>query len=183
MRRNTEEENVLSSSIDADLVEESRAVDLELRAGDVSAHHPNIVHGSNSNRSKRRRCGLTIRYIPTTTRIVTDQQWASAFLLRGEALAGVNDYFPWPRWQEGRHMPFRGCTGGPIGRPDLYPRSVPGSLSLTGEPHPPRGLDSGRVHGRRRRSAPRWWRPPRFRFAGADGPSGTPALRVAESLL
>ena len=117
MRRNTEEENVLSSSIDADLVDEPRAVDLELRAGDVSAHHPNIVHGSKSNRSKRRRCGLTIRYIPTTTRIVTDQQWASAFLLRGEAVAGVNDYLPWPRWQEGKHMPFRGCTTWPQSEP------------------------------------------------------------------
>ena len=42
-------------------------VDVVLQPGDISIHHPNIVHGSNANLSQRRRCGLTIRYIPTTT--------------------------------------------------------------------------------------------------------------------
>ena len=113
MRRNTEEENVLSSSIDPELVDEARAVDLVLNAGDVSVHHPNVVHGSNRNVSGKRRCGLTIRYIPSTTRIVTDKQWPSAFLLRGEAVEGVNDYLRWPEWKEGLHMPFRGCQAWP----------------------------------------------------------------------
>ena len=113
MRRNTEEENVLSSSIDPEFVDEARAVDLVLKAGDVSVHHPNVVHGSNRNLSGRRRCGLTIRYIPSTTRIVTNEQWPSAFLLRGEAVEGVNDYLPWPVWKEGLHMAFRGCEDWP----------------------------------------------------------------------
>ncbi len=58
-----------------------------------------------------RRCGLTIRYIPATTRIVTERQWPSAFLLRGEAVLGVNEYNARPRYVEGRHMPFKGCDG------------------------------------------------------------------------
>lgn len=100
--------NVLSSRMDPDLVEEERAVDIVLEAGGVSVHHSNIVHGSNPNRSGQRRCGLTIRYIPTTTRIV-HEKWPCAFLLRGDAVDGVNDYQPRPRYRQGEHLPFRGC--------------------------------------------------------------------------
>ena len=76
--------NVLSSQMDSDLVDEERAVDIVLKAGGVSVHHPNIMHGSNPNTSGTRRYGLAIRYIPTITRI-TRQPWECAFLLRGEA--------------------------------------------------------------------------------------------------
>lgn len=44
--------------------EEASAVDAALRAGEISLHHGVLVHGSNPNRSNRRRCGLTIRYVP-----------------------------------------------------------------------------------------------------------------------
>ena len=40
----------------------SPPVDLELRAGDVSAHHPDLIHGSPANRSDRERRALVIRY-------------------------------------------------------------------------------------------------------------------------
>jgi len=111
LRRRTDVKNVLSSEIDPALVDESKAVDLILKAGDVSVHHPNVIHGSNPNTSTKRRCGLTIRYIPTSTRIRTQdgERWPSAFLLRGEAVPGVNDYNPRPRYVEGEHLPFRGC--------------------------------------------------------------------------
>ncbi len=111
MRRRTDVPNVLNSEIDPALVDASKAVDLVLKAGDVSVHHPNIIHGSNPNTSARRRCGLTIRYIPTSTRIVSEKPWPSAFLLRGKAAPGVNDYLSRPRYVEGAHMPFRGCEG------------------------------------------------------------------------
>ena len=110
MKRHTEEANVLSSRLDPELVEEDRAVDIVVPAGGVSVHHPNIVHGSNANTSDRRRCGLTIRYIPTTTRIVSDGLWPSAFLLRGEAVEGINEYLPKPRYRAGVHMAFEGCN-------------------------------------------------------------------------
>lgn len=101
--------NVLNSGMDTALVDEGAAVDVVLKAGDVSIHHPNIVHGSNANLSPHRRCGLTIRYIPVSTRIVSDEPWPSAFLLRGRAVPGINDYLPRPEYEAGRHMPFRGC--------------------------------------------------------------------------
>src|SRR5438093_132609 len=111
LNRRTDVKNVLSSEIDPALVDDSKAVDLVLKAGDVSVHHPSLIHGSNANTSAKRRCGLTIRYIPTSTRIRTkeNERWASAFLLRGEAVPGVNEYNPLPRYVEGQHMPFRGC--------------------------------------------------------------------------
>jgi phytanoyl-CoA hydroxylase len=107
----TDVANVLSASMDEALVDESRAVDISLSPGDVSVHHPNIIHGSNANTSPRWRRGLTIRYIPTSTKIQTqtEEPWASAFLLRGKEVPGVNRYLPWPRFIEGECMPFRGA--------------------------------------------------------------------------
>ena len=58
-----------------------------------------------------RRCaaaGLTIRYIPTSTRITGAEPLAYAFLLRGEAVPGVNVYQPRPKYVQGAHMPFAG---------------------------------------------------------------------------
>ncbi|GAA2454741.1 hypothetical protein GCM10010191_87140 [Actinomadura vinacea] len=89
-------------------VDESRAVDVILEPGDVEVHHPNIMHGSNANNSPNRRCGLTIRYIPTSTRITAEPlPFPSALLLRGEP--GVNEYQPRPRYVAGEHLPFRGA--------------------------------------------------------------------------
>jgi phytanoyl-CoA hydroxylase len=109
MRANKLVENVLESEIDPGYVDESQAVDVVLNAGGVSIHHPNIIHGSNANRSPLRRCGLTIRYIPTTTRIVSDTPWPCAFLLRGDAVKGINDYQSYPPYTEENSVAFRGC--------------------------------------------------------------------------
>src|SRR5437868_845741 len=57
MKRRTDVANVLSSGIDPEFVDESKAVDFVLKAGSVSVHHPNIIHGSEANRSSRRRGG------------------------------------------------------------------------------------------------------------------------------
>ncbi|TCO55898.1 phytanoyl-CoA dioxygenase family protein [Actinocrispum wychmicini] len=105
MRGNDAVQSVLGKEI-AVAVDESAAVDMVLRPGDVEVHHPNIVHGSGANTSPDRRCGLTIRYIPTSTRI-TDAEvpYPSAFHLQGEP--GVNSYQPRPRFDPARHYPFR----------------------------------------------------------------------------
>ena len=58
-----------------------------LRAGQISLHADMLVHGSEPNRSSRRRCGLTMRYCPPSVKI-TDQVWAKgveAILCRGQA--------------------------------------------------------------------------------------------------
>lgn len=104
-------QNVLGSAMDDSLVDEASAVDLVLAPGDVSIHHPNTVHGSNANTSPRWRRGLTIRYIPTSTRVLErpGKPPAAPMLMRGDSVPGVNTYCPWPSYQAGRHMPFRGC--------------------------------------------------------------------------
>lgn len=108
MHKRTDVRNVLSSEIDPALVDEAQAVDLVLAPGDVSVHQPSIIHGSNANNSPLRRAGLTMRYIPTSTRITADP-WPYSFLVRGQAVPGVNEYQPRPKYVEGEHMPFRGC--------------------------------------------------------------------------
>ncbi len=104
---NDKVESVLSSEIPAENVDESKAVDLVLRKGSVSVHHPNIIHGSNANTSPLRRAGLTIRYIPTTTRL-TKPEFGALFLLRGQAVPGINEYLDKPRFDSSRHFAFRG---------------------------------------------------------------------------
>ncbi|MBI5093759.1 MAG: phytanoyl-CoA dioxygenase family protein [Candidatus Hydrogenedentes bacterium] len=104
--------NVLESGMDESLVDESKAVDVVVRAGGVSVHHPNIIHGSNANTSPVWRRGLTIRYIPTTTQIgglKPGERQPSAFLLRGAEVSGLNDYNSWPAYDPAHSMPFRGC--------------------------------------------------------------------------
>jgi ectoine hydroxylase-related dioxygenase (phytanoyl-CoA dioxygenase family) len=103
--------NVLGAEIDVDpsSIDESLAVDIELHPGDVEVHHPNIIHGSHANTSDRWRRGLTIRYIPTSTRI-TDadpgRPYDSAFHLRGNP-GSANEYQPQPVYDPARHYAFR----------------------------------------------------------------------------
>jgi phytanoyl-CoA hydroxylase len=106
-----QEEAVLDKQTPAEYIDESKAVDIVLSPGDVEVHHPNIIHGSHANTSPMRRCGLTIRYIPTTTKVTSNEPWAAAslFHLRGKRRENVNEYLPFPKFVEGRHMSFRGC--------------------------------------------------------------------------
>jgi phytanoyl-CoA hydroxylase len=98
--------NVLGKGMDPAQIDESKAVDVVLKAGGVEIHHPNIIHGSNANTSPRWRRGLTIRYIPAGTRIVSDEIWPSAFILRGNPVPGRNRYNPWPQFVGGENIPF-----------------------------------------------------------------------------
>jgi hypothetical protein len=47
-------------------VDEARAVDVELRPGEMSMHDSSIVHGSDVNRSDTDRLGFVIRFITPT---------------------------------------------------------------------------------------------------------------------
>ena len=99
---------VLGVGMRPDQIDEADAVDVELRAGDISIHHPNIVHGSNTNTSNQWRVGLTLRYIPTSTRVTVDR--SPCIMCRGEVVPELgNRYVPRPRYVEGEHMPFDGC--------------------------------------------------------------------------
>jgi phytanoyl-CoA hydroxylase len=102
LRQRVDLDSVLGSE-SANDVDESLTVDLTLSAGDVEVHHPHIMHGSDANISPKRRCGLTIRYIPTSTRITASEHpYPSALLLRGEP--GVNVYQPWPEEDSGQNF-------------------------------------------------------------------------------
>ena len=48
--------------------DEGRAVDVVLRAGEMSFHHASVVHGSNPNRSAGNRVGFAIRYVAPEVR-------------------------------------------------------------------------------------------------------------------
>jgi phytanoyl-CoA hydroxylase len=107
----SDDDSVLGSRIPAGAIAhlEDSAVDLVLKAGDVSVHAAEIVHGSRANHSNRRRGGLTIRYIPTSTEIGPANQQA-CFLLQGSPTPGVkNQYLPRPKFDASKHMPFKGC--------------------------------------------------------------------------
>lgn len=62
-------------------VDQSKAVRLDLRPGEMSLHHVRLVHGSPPNPSDDRRIGFAIRYIPTHVRQVQGED--SATLVRG----------------------------------------------------------------------------------------------------
>ena len=76
-------------------VDESQAVDVVLRAGEISIHHEAVVHGSNPNRSGDARIGLSIHYIAPQVR-QTAFNGASALLVRGEDTHGYWEIDPIP---------------------------------------------------------------------------------------
>lgn len=64
LRPRVDPPSVFGSEIDPALVDEPRARLLTLAPGDVSAHHPNLIHGSAPNRSSDHRRALAVRYRP-----------------------------------------------------------------------------------------------------------------------
>ena len=75
-------------------VDESKAVGLALRPGEMSLHHIKLVHGSKPNRSSDRRIGVAIRYMPTHVRQLRFRD--SAMVVRGVDRHGHFDHEPRP---------------------------------------------------------------------------------------
>ncbi|MFT4587470.1 MAG: non-heme Fe2+,alpha-ketoglutarate-dependent halogenase [Candidatus Binatia bacterium] len=65
-----------------DGLDESLAIDVTLKAGEMSLHHANLLHGSNANRSDGNRVGFAIRYVATDVRQGRGHQ--EVLLARGE---------------------------------------------------------------------------------------------------
>ncbi len=99
-------DTVLGNTLDISKFDESSCIDIELEPGDISLHHPNLVHGSNANASDRWRRGLTIRYIPTTTK-VTNPDHVGPWLLRGSSEGGPNQFALHPEYDSSRHFNHR----------------------------------------------------------------------------
>lgn len=62
-------------------------VDIQLKPGEISIHSELLVHGSLPNRSKRRRCGLTLRYCPVDVHAYWDWNKQS-IICRGKDSSG-----------------------------------------------------------------------------------------------
>jgi ectoine hydroxylase-related dioxygenase (phytanoyl-CoA dioxygenase family) len=75
-------------------VDETQAVDVPLKAGEISLHHIKLVHGSKPNATANRRIGLAIRYIPTHVRQTKVAD--SAMLVRGVDRHGHFEHEPAP---------------------------------------------------------------------------------------
>ena len=62
-----DEGNVLNQTV-AGVESLREPINVELKAGEISIHSDLLLHGSEANQSKKRRCGLTLRYCPTVVR-------------------------------------------------------------------------------------------------------------------
>jgi ectoine hydroxylase-related dioxygenase (phytanoyl-CoA dioxygenase family) len=96
----------LNQEIDKVEYDERDAVDLVLKAGQISLHDVFLVHGSEPNTSAKPRRGMTLRYMPTSSvfdRELAHQQVAAKnlqaghadrtlYLMRGVDRSGRNDF-------------------------------------------------------------------------------------------
>lgn len=82
--------NVFSSEIKRHQFDESTAVTFELLPNQASLHHSGIMHGSDPNHSAHRRCGYTMRFMSTRSRLRHEHcaAWHHLYLARGRDHAG-----------------------------------------------------------------------------------------------
>ncbi len=104
-RTNPSPDVTLHQELEPDEYNESEAVDLELKAGQISLHDVYLLHGSEPNTSDKPRRGMTLRFMPTSSvydrkiateihhRIgITDHSVRTLFLMRGADESGGNDF-------------------------------------------------------------------------------------------
>lgn len=96
---------VLNQALDKDQFNEDEAVDICLKAGQVSFHDVYLVHGSKPNTSPNRRAGFVCRYMPTSSHFdhdlgksfqnktgLVDFATRRVIQMRGGDLCGKNDF-------------------------------------------------------------------------------------------
>jgi hypothetical protein len=94
----------LNQRLAAGSFDEASAVDIELEPGQMSLHDVYMIHGANANRSRQRRTGVALRYMPTSSVFERDLRPADGktglsldfanrplWLVRGRDLSGRND--------------------------------------------------------------------------------------------
>jgi hypothetical protein len=80
---------VFGTEIGAPELGEAAAVDVELSPNHASLHDAGLIHGSRENRSGRRRCGYTMRYVSTRVRLADAMlDRLHFYLARGHDRAG-----------------------------------------------------------------------------------------------
>ncbi len=109
--RQDRDDVVINMEIDRSTYSEENAVDIELEAGQMSLHDIYLIHGSNANRSNKRRAGLALRYMPASSHfdremfppseksgLRIDFQERPLLLLRGTDTSGQNDLQSGRQW-------------------------------------------------------------------------------------
>ncbi len=86
-----DEKSLFSKGISEDMINESDAVSLEIERGQCSLHDARIIHGAEGNKSRKRRCGYTMRYFSTELKLLMSVKQHPTWLARGKDIAG-NDY-------------------------------------------------------------------------------------------
>jgi hypothetical protein len=84
--------NIFGRQIKPELINENDAVYFELAPNECSLHEARIIHGADANTGAQRRCGYTMRYFPTSSKIFLDKiPWRhKLWLARGKDIAGNN---------------------------------------------------------------------------------------------
>ena len=98
-------ELTLNQRMAAGTFDESQAVDIELEPGQMSLHDVYMIHGAQPNRSRRRRAGVALRYMPATsvferdlrphdgkTGVPVDFGHRPLWLVKGVDRSGRNDF-------------------------------------------------------------------------------------------
>ena len=81
--------NVFSTEILKSQRDETKAVAIELQPNQASLHDGKLMHGSHANTSNIRRCGYTMRYMPTTVKFNdAKNDYHQVYLARGKDRAG-----------------------------------------------------------------------------------------------
>lgn len=96
--------------IEIEDIDESKAVDIELEAGDISIHRPETLHAAYPNTSDDWRRAYAVRFTTTETRMLNVEKGRKeAFLLRGEP-GDHQQYQPLPRYDpdDDSQMAFEG---------------------------------------------------------------------------
>ena len=95
---NTAQGLSLPLELDAAHVDENKAVDIVLEAGQMSLHDIFLMHGSEPNESNMSRRGMTLRFMPTSSVYRRDLPMSgpndlrTVYLMRGEDESGENDF-------------------------------------------------------------------------------------------
>ena len=93
--------NVFKTEVTPRQRDESKAVPCILEANQCSLHDGRLMHGSPANTSDQRRCGYTMRYIRSSTKLSDEsREFHQIYLARGRDLAGQGYADPTKRYDD-----------------------------------------------------------------------------------
>jgi len=82
-------QNVLPWQVKRKPIDDGKAVTIELETNHASLHDGRLLHGSPPNTSDQRRCGYTMRYMPTSVKLSEESYGVhNIYLCRGKDKAG-----------------------------------------------------------------------------------------------